>query len=485
MKKSKICEYKITEYIIAFLAVFASFMLSWVFKIKNNMSTMRSFMIISELILLIYTVYLKKQDKLDSKKILKIIMIAGMIIGIGNMLGTHIFDKGYDQGYVSSAAKGHFGYILNLVEGHLPNDNGEQYYQPPFFHFLASIFVRLGQVCTNGNNEDAIQFTQIVNCSAYCFMLIAIKNFIIEIKAENKYFWVMLITAFHPSFMLMGLRGNNDMLATFFITLCLINTYRWYVKRDMKTIVMLAFSFGLGMMTKISVGTIAIFTGGVMIYCVVKDFKQKKYKEIICQLAVFAVICLPLGMWYPIRNLILFNQPLGYVQMLSKDIPIYKGDIAWYKRFFGFDIIDLLKKPFFYYPDGYSIPIQAIKTSMFAEWKYEDNIFACSILVLANIVTMLTAVVSMVYVAVKGKDCDKKIRFGALAMWIIIMVSYIQFNIQYPHLCTADFRYIAITAPLGAVFISEAMYCTKNVKVKRFIKTVMFAFAICVVSVYM
>ena len=51
MKKSKICEYKLTEYVIAFAAVFASFMLSWLFKIKNNMSTMRSFMIISEMIL--------------------------------------------------------------------------------------------------------------------------------------------------------------------------------------------------------------------------------------------------------------------------------------------------------------------------------------------------------------------------------------------------------------------------------------------------
>lgn len=143
----------------------------------------------------------------------------------------------------------------------------------------------------------------------------------------------MLIVAFQPAVMLMGLRGNNDMLAMFFIVLCLINTYRWYVKRDMKTIVMLAFSFGLGMMTKISVGTIALFTGGVMIYCVVKDFKQKKYKEIICQLAVFAVICLPLGMWYSVRNFILFDQPFGYVQVLPINDPIYTGNVEWYKRF--------------------------------------------------------------------------------------------------------------------------------------------------------
>lgn len=485
MKKSKICEYKLTEYFIAFLVVFASFMFSWLLKIKNNMSTMRSIMIISELVLLIYAVYLKKKDELNSNKILKLIMIAGMVIGVGNMLGTHIFDKGYDQGYVSSAARGHFGYILNLIEGHLPNGNGEQYYQPPLFHFISSFFVRLGQVCTSGNNEEAIQFTQIVNCSVYCFMLIAVKNFIIEIHAEKKYFWVMLITAFHPSFLLMGLRGNNDMLATFFMIICLTNTYKWYMKRYMKTIVMLAFSFGLGMMTKISVGTIAILTGAVMICCAVKDFKQRKYKEIVLQLAVFAVICLPLGLWYPIRNLILFNQPLGYVQMLPNNIPIYKGDIALYKRFFGFNLVELLKKPFFYYPEGYSIPIQIVKTSMFAEGKYEENILMCSILVLVNIVTIITAVVSTLYIAVKGKLCDKKIRFGAFAMWIIIMISYIQFNVQYPHLCTADFRYIAITVPLGAVFMSETVYCTKNVKVKRFIKTVILAFTMCVVSIYM
>lgn len=485
MKKSKICEYKITEYIIAFLAVFASFMLSWVFKIKNNMSTMRSFMIISELILLIYAVYLKKQDELDSKKILKIIMIAGMIIGIGNMLGTHIFEKGYDQGYVSSAAKGHFGYILTLAEGHLPQDYAEQHYQPPFFHFLASIFVRLGQVCTNGNNEDAIQFTQIVNCSVYCFMLIAIKNFIIELKAEKKYFWFMLIVAFQPAVMLMGLRGNNDMLAMFFIVLCLINTYRWYVKRDMKTIVMLAFSFGLGMMTKISVGTIALFTGGVMIYCVVKDFKQKKYKEIICQLAVFAVICLPLGMWYSVRNFILFGQPFGYVQVLPINDPIYTGNVAWYKRFFDFNIVELIKHPFSLCPEGHSIPIQVVKTSAFAEGKYNDNVFASSIFVIVNLITIITSIFSTVYVAVKGKACDNKIRYGAFIVWLIIVVSFVQFNIQYPYLCTADYRYITITAPLGALFMNEAMYCTNNVKVKNTLKIIMTAFVVCVISIYM
>jgi 4-amino-4-deoxy-L-arabinose transferase-like glycosyltransferase len=283
----------------------------------------------------------------------------------------------------------------------------------------------------------------------------------------------------------MGLRGNNDMLATFFIVLCLTNTYRWYVKRDMKTIISLAFSFGLGMTAKISVGVIAVFTGAVMLYCLVKDIRRKEYKETIKQLAVFAVICIPLGMWYPIRNLILFNQPLNYVQKLPNDIPIYKGDIAWYKRFFDFNIAEILKTPFFYYPEGYSIPTNIVKTSMFAEANYENNMLMCSILIIVNIITIITAVVSMIYVAIKGKKTDKKIRFGAMAVWIILMASYVQFNIQYPHLCTADFRYIAVTVPLGAIFMCELINCTENKKIKNVIKTIMIAFAICVAAVYM
>ena len=275
------------------------------------------------------------------------------------------------------------------------------------------------------------------------------------------------------------------MLAMFFIVLCLINTYRWYVKRDMKTIVMLAFSFGLGMMTKISVGTIALFTGGVMIYCVVKDFKQKKYKEIICQLAVFAVICLPLGMWYSVRNFILFDQPFGYVQVLPINDPIYTGNVEWYKRFFDFNIIELIKHPFSLCPEGHSIPIQVVKTSAFAESKYNDNVFASSIFVIVNLITIITSIVSTFYVVIKGKVCDNKIRFGAFIVWLIIVVSFIQFNIQYPYLCTADYRYITITALLGALFMNEAMYCTNNVKVKNTLKIIMLAFVVCVLSVYM
>ena len=91
----------------------------------------------------------------------------------------------------------------------------------------------------------------------------------------------MAIVAFFPTFYQMGGRLNNDMAVTFFMFLCIVNTYRWYRKRDMKTVVYIALCFGLGMMSKISCGIMALFTGMVMLVVLYEEFKNKNAKQII------------------------------------------------------------------------------------------------------------------------------------------------------------------------------------------------------------
>lgn len=488
MKKNNmagIFSYKITEYVAAFVGIFMLYLLFFFAGVKDNMNSARSFMIIEYAVLAGAAYYLKRKNLFTHKIAIEFIFIAGMILGVGNMLGTSIFDKGFDQGAISTSARGHFGYILNIVEGHLPQGNAEQYYQPPLFHFLSAIFVRLGMVLSKNNAEQSIQFAQIVNASVYCFMMIAFKNFIcdIELSKQSQKYVALLVAAF-PNYMLMGLRGNNDMLATFFMLLCIINTYRWYKNRDMKTIVCLALSFGLGMMSKISVGLMAVITGPVMIYCLVKDFRVKKYKDIVLQLAVFAVICFPIAMWYPIRNLILFDQPLNYVQRLDENIPIYRGNTEWYKRFIAFNPIRLIKNPFFQYPEGNNIFEYLLQTSIYSEYAYENNAVMGSIFMLVNIITVIASLVSMAVVVIKGKTIKKGFRFGFLALWIVLMASYIQFNISYPYLCTANFRYIGLTMITGAIYIGYAMQITENKNICRALKLVTLAFVVCSVAIY-
>lgn len=462
MKKSDIKINILKEYIFVFLAVLISFALCKATGLKNNDNAIRSFMIIAMTALVGYAFFLQCAGELNSDKKVNIIAAAGIIMGIGYMLYTHIFERGYDQGYVSSNAGGHFGYILNIIEGHLPTSNTEQYYQPPLLHLLAAVFVKIGLLFNGANAEDAVQCVQIVNCAVFCFMILSFRNFIKEIDISAKYQpYVMAVVAFHPNFYYMGGRANNDMLLTFFMLLCIINTYRWYQKRDMKSIICLALSFGLGMMSKISCGIIALLTGPLMIYCAVKSFREKQYKKIILQFAVFAAICLPLALWYPIRNYVLFNQPLNYVQRLSESIPIYIGDTAWYKRFFGFSVKELITMPFFKYPEGCSIPMHLIRTATFGEWSFGDDNPVYQIFIAVNLIMMLVSFAAMIFALIKGK-VKNQFRFGLFAVWLILIVSYIQFNISYPFLCTADFRYIAVTALVGAVYMGYAMGFLEN-----------------------
>lgn len=218
-----------------------------------------------------------------------------------------------------------------------------------------------------------------------------------------------------------------------------------------------------------------------MIYCLVCDFREKKYKEIITQLAVFAVICIPLAMWYPIRNLILFDQPLNYVQKLDESVPIYMGNVPWYDRFLRVPVLDMILNPFFEYQ---SIIEHMLKTSLFVEYSLKSRIVICSVFAAVNMLTVAAALVSMVYTGVKGRELNRIMRFGFLWIWIIFIAAYIEFNISYPFLCTADFRYIPVTVIIGAVYMGYALQLTENKKLRTLAECVMLAFVVCSVLVY-
>ena len=77
----------------------------------------------------------------------------------------------------------------------------------------------------------------------------------------------------------------------------------------------MAVIYGLGVMTKVSVGVIALFTAVVFVIMLVKTVKTdaKQWKMLMLRYIVFGLISLPLGLWYSVRNYRMFGQPLGYV----------------------------------------------------------------------------------------------------------------------------------------------------------------------------
>lgn len=105
--------------------------------------------------------------------------------------------------------------------------------------------------------------------------------------------------------------------------LVMLYTLRWSYKPCMRNIIFLALAIGLGMSSKLSVAYMAPATALVFLW------KLLHTRGWICsllpQFIVFALICLPLGLWWYIRCYVLFGLLFGYVPALSTDSSQYLG----------------------------------------------------------------------------------------------------------------------------------------------------------------
>lgn len=462
--KSNTNKRNIAEYIMIFLAITIVFILCKALGIKNDNDKTQILMVASLFGLMCYACYLGIKKELTTAKIMQLIIFAGIIMRVGYTIYTHMFVRGNDLGEFSADVYhngcGHLGYIYYIAEnGKLPNVNEYQLYHPPLYHILAALTVQIaGIFMPSGDMQSKFEFVQIINCTLTCIMLPMFRNFLDEIYVDKKFApWAMAIVAFFPTFYQMGGRLNNDMAVTFFMFLCIVNTYRWYRKRDMKTVIYIALCFGLGMMSKISCGIMALFTGTVMLIVLYEEFKNKNTKQIVIQFAVFAVICVPLALWYPVRNYILFDQPLNYVPRIAENNFVYRGNVPWTERLFSFFPVELVKQPFINLYEDNSVIMTMLRTALYGEAEFEGRSLAASIANIVNLLLVVVSVVSMIYALIENKKAKSKALFGIFVIWLIIFGSFVQFNIAYPALCTAHYRYIPLATVIGGVFIAYAL----------------------------
>ena len=434
---------------------------------------MASLMII---IVVVFVRYYYKEGSIAKQKMGGAIILGGMIMRIGYMLYTNCTLRQHDIGDFSLEGYGHAAYILKLlINKQLPETNLVQFYHPPLFHALGAVTSAI--VCTVLKETDYIDLVdaaKIVSCIASCATLLVsqslCKQLKLKWKAENL---VLLLIAFCPAFFLLAGRVNNDALVTLLMTMAILYTYYWYQQPSYKHTIQLALIYGLGMMTKTSCVTYAFFTFLVMCVVVYQQFKAKQYKNILIQLGLFGIISLPLGLWYTVRNYILFKQPLGYVLLISKESRLYRGNESIFHRFLTIDITNLIKTPFADpWKDG-NLSVYAVKSSLFGEFKYDVPYFIPVILLLLAcllVVSLSYAIIKLWYL--KQKEL-LDFRIGIIGLWGIIIIFYIYFYISYPFGCTMDFRYIVPIVTVSSMIIgisynyeaSEAIMSSKVLSV--------------------
>lgn len=420
---------------------------------------------------------------LPEQYIFYVILAAGIAMRVGYAIYTYADVRQHDV-WETVAGPGHFQYIYDLyTNGKLPDSYAGQYYHGPLSHAMTALFLRLVSLAGIDPFADGSSWIQVVPCALSCFVIVVVYKTAGELKLNERVcLTAAALTAFHPAFYILAGSVNNDMAMIFFFFTGILYTVRYFNLPTMKNILVLALSIGCSMMSKLSGGMIALFTGSVFlavfVICVRQSgsgggaaysarfpqFAGLTIKKLIGQFAAFLAVCAPLGLWHSLRNLIVLGQPMGYVPAPPIDGDLYIGWHGLKERLFAFPLSEYFGS--WCNPrEDYHLWIFMLKSALFGEWEYNvPRLIADSFLLFSLILVLVFAV--SVFRGVRKKEAHPILRFGLPLLTVSQLALYVNFNIGYPFGCTMDFRYIAPVILPFSVFTALAAARTDQGKAR-------------------
>lgn len=422
-----------------------------------------------------------KKLKINYKNIILIIMIVGILTRAMYIIYTPITERQHDVYGIND--QGHLGYIYTIYQtGKLPETNSIQFYHPPLFHSIAAGWLKVNDIFSV-SLDKSIEGIQIITAIFSSLIMLVAYRIVEEIEIKNIYkIFIIAVMAFHPTFIILAGSINNDILMillSFYIILYLI---KWNDNPNIKNTIILAVITGCSVMTKISGAIMAVPIMYTFIKKIIEIHRTENNKILLLfgKFMLFGIISLPLGLWHPIRNLILFNQPLGGV-LLPGD-GLYVGQYSTVQRFLSISFKELFGQVYCVIPDNHNVFAYIVKCSILGEFTYNNNInIYVTFLKFVNLLIIL-AIVLCTFILIgkyKRKDKNSFIIMILLITFFTNMISYYSFNIQYPYLCTMDFRYIVPTIFTGIVTICVVLdEFIKNDIIKELIEYMVILFCI-------
>ena len=407
---------------------------------------------------------MKKKSSINLSKIMIVICVLAFVIRYAYIIKTPYMEKQHD---IEPNGNG-LEYIFTIVEtGRLPDSNGGQFYHPPLHQILAAGYIKIISIFTDNmeTKYESLQYLTLLYSMLTVFLSYKIVN---ELKLKDKYkILLMLVFAFHPMYIILSGSLNNDVICLMLVTWSILRLINWYKKPDIKNTTFLAIVIGLSVMAKTSGGIIAIPTIYIFLLRLIKDIKRTDKKKIMFEKYVylfifFGCISLPIGLWYPIRNYIKFNQPILYIMDVNNP-DLYVGDHSLLSRLtpFSGEIFKVFCDPWV----DFNMTTFLVKSSLFEEytWGASFGIVYPTVIIL-NIVMILGFITSLIYCLVNKDKRQIHFKIALAIMFIFNVISYLVMNIKLPYGCSMDFRYLLPTILIGALFIS---YMLDNLRRKN------------------
>lgn len=392
------------------------------------------------------------------------IIIFSSIIRLIYIIITDVSVRQHDLGYATSlhdnlVNPGHLGYVDYIAKfHHLPDFDPFtlfSYFHPPFHHIIAAFFVNAAAFL--GVKEPAIYEAIQIPVLIYSCITVIIAYRIMKLICldEKKIMLPLALFSLYPGLIYITGSVNNDMLALLFTILCMYTTMLW-IRNDYNRhqLIYMALSIGFGLIAKMNVAIMVFPMGLTMLIHLINEYKLGHLSKIIKEYCLFAVISIPIGISWTVRNIIRFGTKPG---IPSSSPNQYVGDIPLFNRML-IPVKSNLAFPFYSENATYNSNIWEIcfKTSLFTEiWPTDISrigLICCQILFISTIIISVISAVLLIIRSIKMiKSGDKMTGIFILSGFITVILMFIIFNLKYPYVCSSDFRYVSIALLFWAI----------------------------------
>lgn len=282
-------------------------------------------------------------------------------------------------------------------------DASYQLYHPKEAHLVFALWMHVAALFV-GQNEFVLYQSLKVVSTFMSFMIYVLTYLILKKLNVSKRAIViaMIITLFLPSLFFTGVVTNNDTFLFFFIYLSIYFGICLYQKPSWANFILSAVAVGMAVGAKLTGALVALPYLALLISVLVREIKARHVGTVIGKCALFALVSLPLGLFWPIFNYLKYGYPLTYVFEITNQHLAIDPSIPFYDRLLGLDLAKFFASPFVYLaePGGYEVRLWALqdhefiaylmKCQLFGEWRLaEEWLVPASLLLSADFVFTL------------------------------------------------------------------------------------------------
>lgn len=448
------------------LCIFINFIVSLcaMFYLQAFFNTVHLFMTITILFSLISLLILKI---LKTNNKLLTTIFTSLIIG-AVLLGYNIYTPYYvrqhdGRNFNQPEHGGHFGYMGYIFYNNsLPTGSPADtwcFYNPPLFYIISATLIKIINFFSN-SLELGFENVQLLTMMYTIIFDIYVYKILKELNIKKSIIPTILFIALSPAMVIMSGSINNDILSIMLATMAIYYTLIWYKEDNLKTLIKIALTIALSIMTKISTALIAVAIAIVFLKKVIEN--KKDFTRYVKHFSIFALIALPIGLWFPIKNFVLYDIPFTYVQSVDESNDANISKYSTLERFFKINDgqlesvnIDMSKEN-----AEYNLYTTTIKSYIVDEYiDYSGNKlanFSIRYLFYLSIMISVLYLINIIYIIKNRKDLCHKWTYFFIIIGLLQIGSYISFCFNFPFTFTMNFRYIVPTLITYSVITATA-----------------------------